>query len=415
MELFKKSLAEVDSQIFELIEKERERQRNFLQLIPSESLASKAVLEALGSVLNNKYSEGYPGKRYYGGNEFIDEIENLAIERAKKLFKAEHANVQPYSGSPANIEIYYALLQPNDKVMSLSLALGGHLTHGHKVNFSGRNYNFVFYSLDKETEMLNYDQITELAEKERPKILLSGFTAYPREVDFKRFAKIAKDVGAYSFADISHTAGLIAAEQLISPLPEMDIVMTTTHKTLFGPRGAIILCKKELAQAIDRAVFPGMQGGPHNHAIAAKAVAFKIAMSDEFKDMAKRIIENAKALAEGLMDNGIRVVTNGTDTHMVLADVSSIGIDGAIAEEALDKAGITLNKNMIPFDKGTPMRPSGIRLGSPIITARGFSKDECYEISKMIAEVLKNYKDEAVIRKVREKVLAMCKEHEFYC
>ena len=415
MELFKKNLAEIDSKLFELIEKEKERQRNFLQLIPSESLASKAVLEALGSVLNNKYSEGYPGKRYYGGNQFIDEIENLAIERAKKLFKAEHANVQPYSGSPANIEIYYALLQPNDKVMSLSLALGGHLTHGHKVNFSGRNYNFVFYSLDKETEMLNYDQIAELAEKERPKILLSGFTAYPREVDFKKFAKIAKDVGAYSFADISHTAGLIAAEQLISPLPESDIVMTTTHKTLFGPRGAIILCKKELAQAIDRAVFPGMQGGPHNHAIAAKAAAFKIAMSDEFKDMTKRIIENAKALAEGLMDSDIRVVTNGTDTHMVLADVSSIGIDGAVAEEALDKAGITLNKNMIPFDKGTPMRPSGIRLGSPIITARGFSKDECYEISKMVVEVLKNYKDEAVIRKVREKVLAMCKEHEFYC
>jgi len=415
MELFKKSLAEVDSKLFELIEKEKERQKNGLQLIPSESLASKAVLEALGSVLNNKYSEGYPGKRYYGGNQFIDEIENLAIERAKKLFKAEHANVQPYSGSPANIEIYYALLQPNDKVMSLSLALGGHLTHGHKVNFSGRNYNFVFYSLDKETEMLNYDQIAELAEKERPKILLSGFTAYPREVDFKKFAKIAKDVGAYSFADISHTAGLIAAEQLISPLPESDIVMTTTHKTLFGPRGAIILCKKELAQAIDRAVFPGMQGGPHNHAIAAKAAAFKIAMSDEFKDMTKRIIENAKALAEGLMDSDIRVVTNGTDTHMVLADVSSIGIDGAVAEEALDKAGITLNKNMIPFDKGTPMRPSGIRLGSPIITARGFSKDECYEISKMVVEVLKNYKDEAVIRKVREKVLAMCKEHEFYC
>ncbi|MFH0973164.1 MAG: serine hydroxymethyltransferase, partial [Candidatus Micrarchaeota archaeon] len=355
-------LREADPEIAAAIEKEFERQATVLELIPSENVVSGAVLEALGSVLTNKYSEGYPHKRYYGGNEFIDIVEDIAIERAKKLFGAEHVNVQPYSGSPANMAVYFALLEPGDKLMGMSLAMGGHLTHGHPVNFSGKLYKPVHYGVDKETELIDYDVVRKLALAEKPKIIVSGATAYPRLFDFKRFAEIAEECGAYSMADIAHIAGLIAAGVHPSPFPFTDVVTTTTHKTLRGPRGAMIMCKQAFAERIDKAVFPGLQGGPHEHAIAGKAVAFAEAAKPEFKEYAKQIVKNAKALADELNALGFRLVSGGTDNHLILIDLTPKNVTGKQAEAALDKAHITVNKNMIPFDSRKPFDPSGIRI-----------------------------------------------------
>ncbi|MFA6888313.1 MAG: serine hydroxymethyltransferase [Candidatus Woesearchaeota archaeon] len=428
MKNFTSSLAEFDPAVATLIDAEKKRQHDGLEMIPSESFPSKAVLEALGSVMNNKYSEGYPKKRYYGGNEFIDEVEQLAIDRAKKLFGAEHVNVQPYSGSPANMAIYFALLEPKDKVLAMSLAQGGHLTHGHNVNFSGKTYTFAQYGVDKETERIDMDVVRKQAIAEQPKMIVSGATAYPRTIDFKQFAEIAQEVGAYSMVDMSHIAGLIAGDAHESPFPHTDIVMTTTHKTLCGPRGAMILSKIEdpykekyhpeskfnMAQRIDKAVFPGLQGGPHNHAIAGKAVAFGEALKPEFKNFAQQIVKNAKVLANSLMDNGIRLVSGGTDNHLILADLTPLGVTGQEAETALDRAGITMNKNSIPYDTRGPFNPSGIRMGTPALTCRGMKESEMKEIGVWIAEVIKNHTNENKLKSVKEKVLDLTKQYPMY-
>jgi len=408
-----------DPKVKEIIEKELERQRNELNMIPSENYSSKAVLAASGSVLMNKYAEGYPRKRYYQGNRYVDEIEQLAIDRAKKLFNAEHANVQPNSGSPANMAVYFALLERDDKILGMNLSHGGHLTHGSPVNFSGKYYNFVEYGVDKETELLDMDKIRQLAEKEKPKMILSGYTAYPRTIDFKTFHDIAESINAYSFADISHIAGLIVGDAHPSPFPFTDVVMTTTHKTLRGPRSAIILCKEKFAQQIDKAVFPGLQGGPHEHTIAAKAVAFQEAMQPEFKEYAKQIVKNARALAEKLMSENIKLVSNGTDTHLILVDLintKAIGKPGMGKEVAvaLEEAGIIVNANTIPFDPSTPRTPSGLRFGTPILTTRGMKEAEMETIGKYMIDVIKNMKDEDLRKKIKEKVLELCNQFVFY-
>lgn len=407
-------LEKIDKEIFRAIANEKKRINEGLELIPSENFVSKAVLEALGSVFNNKYSEGYPGKRYYGGNQFVDVVESLAIERAKKLFGAEHVNVQPYSGSPANIAVYFALMEFGDKLMGMSLAQGGHLTHGHKVNFSGITYKVVQYGVDKETQLIDYDEVRKIALREKPKVIVSGATAYPREFDFDEFAEIAKEVGAVSIADISHIAGLIVGGVHKSPFPNTDVVTTTTHKTLRGPRGAIIMCKKKFAEAIDKAVFPGLQGGPHEHQIAAKAVCFKEAMKPEFKNYANQIVKNAKALADSLMDFGFDLVTGGTDNHLILIDLRNKGITGKEAEDALDMAGITVNKNMIPFDPRTPFNPSGIRLGTPAVTTRGMKEHEMKYIGELISKVVENFKNNSILEKIREDVKELTKQFPIY-
>lgn len=422
------ALEKNDKAVYDIIQQEKKRQREGLEMIPSESFASLSVLEALGSCMNNKYSEGYPGKRYYGGNEHIDEMETLAIERAKKLFGAEHVNVQPYSGSPGNLEIYFALLEPGDTVLGMSLSQGGHLTHGHKVNASGKWYHFIGYGVDPKTETINLEEIRKLALEHKPKMIIAGYTAYPRIVDFEGFAKICNEVGAYSMADISHIAGLIAGGVHPSPFPHFDVVMTTTHKTLCGPRGAIIMCKKEdrlrekyhpdsklnLAQRIDKAVFPGMQGGPHNHQIAAKAVAFGQALKPEFKVWAAQVVKNTKALAESMKAEGIRLVSGGSDNHLVLADLTPLGVTGAQAEAALDKAGITVNKNTVPYDKRGPFDPSGIRLGTPALTNRGMTEKEMSQIGKWIGKVVKSHTDEQLLAKIRGEVKELCKQFPLY-
>ncbi|PIZ80715.1 serine hydroxymethyltransferase, partial [Candidatus Pacearchaeota archaeon CG_4_10_14_0_2_um_filter_31_10] len=368
-------------EIYSLIKKEEERQETTLCMIPSENYCSKAVKEATASVLMNKYAEGYPKKRYYQGNVFIDDVELITIEKAKKLFNAEHANVQSLSGSPANMAVYFALLNLNDKVLAMNLSHGGHLTHGSKVNFSGKLYNFIEYEVEKETEVIDMDKIRKIAELEKPKLILSGFTAYPRKIDFKEFDDIAKSVNAISMADISHIAGLIVSEAHPSPLPFTDVITTTTHKTLRGPRGAIILCKEKFAKDIDKAVFPGLQGGPHENIIAAKAVCFEEALKPEFKDYGKQIVKNAKALAETLMSENIKLVSNGTDTHLILIDLirtKSIGKEGFGKDVAvaLEEAGIVTNANSIPFDTSTPFKPSGVRLGTSALTTRGMKENE---------------------------------------
>lgn len=398
-----------DPEIARLIMGEQKRLQDGLELIPSENYISKAVREALGSVLTNKYSEGYPMKRYYGGNEFIDKVELLAIERAKKIFGAEHVNVQPYSGSPANIEIMFALLNPGDKVMGMSLAHGGHLTHGHPVNFTGKTYHFVQYGVDEKTELLDYSAIRKLALQERPKMIISGATAYSRIIDFNEFQKIADEVGAIHLADISHISGLIIGKEHPSPFPFTDVVMTTTHKTLRGPRGAMILCKEKYAQQIDKAVFPGMQGGPHNHVTAAIAVALKEASTPEFKEYAHQIVKNAKALANELTEQGLRLVSGGTDNHLMLVDLSKEGCTGKEAELALDEIGITANKNMVPFDKKTPFNPSGIRIGTPAITTRGMKSGEMKEIAGIIVSAIRNHKDSQIKENLRKQVLELCR------
>lgn len=414
MNRFKDSLKQVDPVVFEIIEKERLRQTEGLELIPSESFAPLAVLQALGSVLNNKYSEGYPGKRYYGGNKFIDEVELLAIERVKRVFGCEHANVQPYSGSPANMEAYSALMEVGDCALGMSLSEGGHLTHGHKVSFTSKAWKFVQYGVRKQDELIDLDQVRSLAREHKPKVIVCGATAYPRVIPFKEFKEIADEVGAHAMADVSHISGLIAGNVHPSPFPLMDVVTSTTHKTFNGPRGAIIMCKEALAQKIDKSVMPGFQGGPHNHVTAGIAVAAALMQKPEFSAYAQQVVKNAKALAQVLSEEGVRLITGGTDNHLVLADVSSIGITGKQAETSLDKACITVNKNTIPFEPRTPFDPSGIRLGTPAITSRGFGESECAEIGRLIARVLKNPEDGQVLASVAKSVLEMTKKHPLY-
>ncbi len=396
-----------DSEIFEAIENEKKRQAEGIELIPSENYTSEAVMEACGSVLTNKYSEGYPGKRYYGGQENIDIIETLAIERAKKLFGAEHVNVQPYSGSPANTAIYFALLEFGDTVMGLKLDHGGHITHGLPIAFSGRAYNFVQYSVNIETGLLDMEEIRKIALEHKPKMIVAGFTAYPQDIDWKTFKEIADEVGAITMADISHTAGLIAGGELSSPVPYFDVIMTTTHKTLRGPRGAIIMCKEKFAKAIDKAVFPGLQGGPHENAIAGKAIAFQEALQPAFKEYASQVRKNAKHLAEELKKRNFKLVSNGTNTHLILADLTNKGVSGKEAQEKLDTVGITLNKNTVPGDPRPPMDPSGIRLGTPAITTRGMKEPEMERVADWIDRVITNIDDTNLHAEIKKEVEEM--------
>lgn len=398
------SIIEKDHEIYDLIEKEKVRQVEGIELIASENYTSAEVLEAMGSVLTNKYAEGYPGKRYYGGCEYYDEIENIAVERAKKLYEAEHANVQPHSGASANMEAYFAVLEYGDTVLGLSLAHGGHLSHGLPINASGKLYNFIGYEVDKETERIDYDELEKLAKKHKPKLIVTGATAYPRTIDFKRVSEIAKSVGALNMADMAHIAGLVAAGVHPSPVPYADIVTSTTHKTLRGPRSGFILCKEELATKIDKAVFPGTQGCPLMHTIAAKAICFKEAMEDSFKDYAKKVVENAKTLSLELSKRGFRIISSGTDNHLLLVDVTPIGLTGKEAEEILGEVDVTVNKNTIPFDPNPPMVGSGIRIGTPAITTRGFGEKEMIEIAEIIEEVLKNPKDANINKQSKDKV-----------
>ncbi len=401
-------LAEVDPELFTAIEREEWRQLEGIELIASENYASRAVREAMATVLTNKYAEGYPGKRYYGGCEFVDIAEELARQRALQLFGADHANVQPHSGSQANIAAYLALLEPGDTIMAMNLAHGGHLTHGSPVNLSGQIFNIVPYGVDRETEQIDYDEVAALARAHRPKLILAGATAYPRTIDFARFKEIADEVGAYFMVDMAHIAGLIAADLHPDPVPYCDIVTSTTHKTLRGPRGGFILSRAEHAKAVDRAVFPRTQGGPLMHIIAAKAVAFLEALRPEFVEYQRQIIANARALAERLQSNGIRIVSGGTDNHLLLADLTDTGVTGKEAEKALEQAGITVNKNMIPFDQRSPFVTSGIRLGSPAVTTRGFTENEMRMVADWITRVLMHYDEPAVLRQVREEVMELC-------
>ncbi len=407
-------LSSVDPEIAHLIESEAGRQHEGLELIASENFVSEAVLEAAGSVFTNKYAEGYPGKRYYGGCEFTDVVENLARDRAKQIFGAEHANVQPHSGSQANAAAYAAILQPGDKILGLDLAHGGHLTHGHKLNFSGKLYQVASYRVRKDTETVDYDELADIAKREQPKMLIGGGSAYPRFFDFPRMREIADSVGAYFVVDMAHIAGLVAGGVHPTPVPHAHITTTTTHKTLRGPRAGMILCKQELAAAVDKNVFPGQQGGPLVHIIAAKAVAFREALQPDFKAYAQQTVENAKALAGGLQESGYRIISGGTDTHLMLVDVFAKGILGSEAEKALGDAGITVNKNAIPFDTNPPMKPSGIRLGTPALTTRGMGAGEMKQIAKWIAKALENRNNPDVLRNIRHEVLAMAEQFPLY-
>lgn len=398
------SLADVDLEIWAVIENERQRQREGLEMIASENYASRAVLEAVGSVLTNKYAEGYPSKRYYNGCQFIDEVETLAIERAKKLFGAEHANVQPHSGSQANLAAYLALLEPGDTVLAMNLAQGGHLTHGAPVNLSGQLYKFIGYGVHPETEMLDYDEIARLAEEHRPKLIVAGATAYPRGIDFARMHQIARQVNARFMVDMAHIAGLVAARVHPDPVPYADVVTTTTHKTLRGPRGGMILCTNAFAKAIDKAIFPGTQGGPLEHVIAGKAVAFKEALQPEFVAYQKQVIANARALGEQLQARGLRLVSGGTDNHLLLVDLTRQNVSGKDAADALQQVGITCNKNLIPFDKTPATVTSGIRLGTPALTTRGMREDEMRQIADWIADVVTHLDNYGVYTRVRQAV-----------
>jgi glycine hydroxymethyltransferase len=393
-----------DPEVYAAIAAEEVRQKEGIELIPSENYTSAAVMEACGSILTNKYSEGYPGKRYYGGQENIDVIENLAIARAKELFGAEHVNVQPYSGSPANTAIYFALLEFGDTVLGLQLDHGGHITHGLPISFSGKAYNFVQYQLNKETGQLDMEQIRKLAHEHKPKMIVAGFSAYSRDIDWKEFQAIADEVGAITFADISHTAGLIAGGVLQSPVPFFDVVMTTTHKTLRGPRGAMIMCKEKHAKVIDRAVFPGHQGGPHEHAIAGKAIAFAEALRPEFKDYAAQIVKNAVKMSDKFLEKGYEVVSGGTENHLLLIDLTNKGVTGKAAQEALDEVGITLNKNTVPFETRSPMDPSGIRLGTPAITTRGMKEADMELIVEWIDQVISDIDNPENLARIKKEV-----------
>ncbi|HXP43888.1 MAG TPA: serine hydroxymethyltransferase [Candidatus Acidoferrales bacterium] len=407
-------LYEADPQIAAAIDNETRRQHEGLELIASENFVSEAVLEAAGSVFTNKYAEGYPGKRYYGGCEFSDVVENLARDRAKELFGAEHANVQPHAGSQANMEAYAAVLQPGDTILGLNLAHGGHLTHGHHLNFSGKTYKIVPYGVTQETETIDYDALQKLAEQERPKLIIGGGSAYPRTIDFARMRQIADKVGALFLVDMAHFAGLVAGGAHPSPVPHAHIVTSTTHKTLRGPRAGMILSKAEFAAAIDKVVFPGMQGGPLMHIIAAKAICFQEAMQPEFRVYAKQVVANAKVLAQTLADQGFRIISGGTDTHLMLVDVFSKGMLGSEAEKALGEAGITVNKNAIPFDTNPPMKPSGIRIGTPALTTRGMKESEMRQVGRWIADALLGRSDSAVLAKIRKEVLDLCEAFPLY-
>jgi glycine hydroxymethyltransferase len=407
-------LSETDPEIAAAIDNEVRRQHEGLELIASENFVSEAVLEAAGSVFTNKYAEGYPGKRYYGGCEYADIVENLARDRAKQLFGAEHANVQPHAGSQANMEAYAAVLQPGDTILGLNLAHGGHLTHGFHLNFSGKTYKIIPYGVTKETETIDYDALEKTAETERPKLIIGGGSAYPRIIDFARMRQIADKVGALYLVDMAHFAGLVAGGAHPSPVPHAHIVTSTTHKTLRGPRSGMILSKAEFAQAIDKVVFPGMQGGPLVHIMAAKAVCFQEAMQPEFRDYARQVVANAKVLAQSLADEGFRIISGGTDTHLMLVDVFSKGMLGSEAEKALGEAGITVNKNAIPFDTNPPMKPSGIRIGTPALTTRGMKEPEMLQIGRWIAEVLLQRTDADLLAKVRKQVLDLCEAFPLY-
>jgi glycine hydroxymethyltransferase len=407
-------LSESDPEIAQAIANEANRQHEGLELIASENFVSMAVLEAAGSVFTNKYAEGYPGKRYYGGCEFADVVENLARERAKQIFGADHVNVQPHSGSQANMAAYMALLQPGDAVMGLNLAHGGHLTHGHPLNFSGKMYKIIPYGVRKDTETIDYDEMEQIGVRERPKMIIGGGSAYARIIDFARMRQIADKVGAKLMVDMAHIAGLVAGGAHPSPVPHADIVTTTTHKTLRGPRAGMVLCRQELASAVDKIAFPGIQGGPLVHIIAAKAVCFREALQPQFKDYAHQVVANAGALARKIMDEGFRVITGGTDTHLMLIDVFAQGILGSEAENALGQAGITVNKNAIPFDSNPPLKPSGIRIGTPALTTRGMKEKEMVQTGAWIVEALRNHKDAQALARIRKQVLELAEAFPLY-
>ena len=409
------NLKTVDPEIQKAIDQELSRQREKLEMIASENIVSTAVMQAQGSILTNKYAEGYPGKRYYGGCEYVDIVEQLAIDRAKKLFGAEYANVQPHSGAQANTAVYFALLEPGDTILGMNLTDGGHLTHGSPVNISGKYFKIIPYGVDKETERIDYDELERLAKEHQPKLIVGGASAYSRVIDFERMAQIAKSVGAYLMIDMAHIAGLVAAGLHPSPVPYADVVTTTTHKTLRGPRGGLILCRDaEFGKQFNKAIFPGIQGGPLMHVIAAKAVAFKEALSDEFKAYQQQVLDNAKALADELVKKGFRIVSSGTDNHLMLVDLRSKNITGKEAQFLLDEIGITANRNTIPFEPLSPFVTSGIRLGTPALTTRGLKEEDIREVADIIADVIENREDSAVIETAKAKVQAICKKFPLY-
>lgn len=408
------NLSQNDPEIFDALSEEAERQNNELELIASENYVSQAVLEAMGSVFTNKYSEGYPGNRYYGGNQIIDKVEEIAKDRARKLFGAEHVNVQPLSGSPANAAVYFAFLEPGDKVLGLKLDHGGHLSHGHPVNFSGMLYNFVQYEVDSDTGRLDLEQLEQVALKEKPKMIVAGYSAYSREVEWQKIKDIADKIGAYTFADIAHTAGLIAGGQMTNPVPIFDVVATTTHKTLRGPRGAIIMCKEDYAKQIDKAVFPGMQGGPHDHITAAKAVAFKEALDPEFKDYARQVIMNAKTMAQEFINKGYKIVSGGTDNHLLVVDMTSQGVGGKEAEVILEQVGISVSRSTIPNDPNPPKNPSGVRLGTPALTTRGLKEEQVKEVVDIIDQALKGRNQEKKLEELKQQVEKLCSKFPLF-
>ncbi len=402
------NLRKVDPEVFDWVKKEEARQHDKVELIASENFVSPAVMEAAGSVLTNKYAEGYPGKRYYGGCEFVDEVERLAIDRAKQLFGADHANVQPHSGSQANQGVYFAMVPIGGTVLGMDLSHGGHLTHGSPVNQSGTYYNFVHYGVSKETETIDYDQVRSLTLEHKPRLIVAGASAYPRIIDFAKFREIADEVGAYFMVDMAHIAGLVAADLHPNPVEYADFVTTTTHKTLRGIRGGMILCKEEFAKAIDKAIFPGLQGGPLMHIIAAKAVAFKEALADDFKAYQQQIIKNAAVLADALMEKGFRLVSGGTDNHLMLVDLTNMDVTGKEAEHILDEVGITVNKNTIPFETRSPFVTSGIRIGTPAVTTRGFKEGEMQEIAQLIYDTITNRDNDSELTGIKERIEALC-------
>lgn len=408
------SLKFVDPEVFEALRLEREREKSKIVLIASENYVSQAVLDAQGSILTNKYAEGYPERRYYGGCEYVDMVESLAIKRAKELFGAEHVNVQPHSGTQANMAVYFSMLKPGDTILGMSLSHGGHLSHGSQVNFSGIFYNSVFYGVNKDTGRIDYDEVYSIAKKHKPRMILVGASAYSRAFDFKKFREIADSVGSYLLADIAHIAGLVVADIHPSPVPYADFVTTTTHKTLRGPRGGMILCKEKYGKAIDKMIFPGIQGGPLMHVIAAKAVALKEAQTEEFRNYQRQVVSNSRTISEGLIKRGFLIISGGTDNHLILVDLTNKGITGKDAEESLEKAGITVNKNAIPFDKLPPAVASGIRIGTPIVTTRGMKESQMEYIAEMIAEVLENIDKDDVLKKVRGKAASLCEEFPIY-
>ena len=403
-----------DTLVFEAIEKEAQRQKHGIELIASENFVSPAVLRAQGSILTNKYAEGYPNRRYYGGCEYVDVIEQLAIDRVKELFGAEYANVQPHSGSQANMAAYRALVSKGDKILGMDLSHGGHLTHGMGVNFSGQDYDFIAYGLNPETEMIDYDALEEIAKKERPKLIVAGASAYPREIDFKRISEIAKSIDAYFMVDMAHIAGLVAKGAHQNPVPYADVVTSTTHKTLRGPRGGLILAKQEFAKKINSVIFPGIQGGPLEHVIAAKAVAFHEALQPAFGEYIEHVVENAKAMVEVFNESGIRPISGGTDNHLLLLDITSTGLNGKEAQELLDSVGITVNKNAIPFDPLPPTKTSGIRVGTAAITTRGFDKEAAKKVAKLIVETLAHATDEDKLDEIRQSVQELTKQFPLY-